>query len=66
MTAVWRAARGLPVPEATRLLSVQTAGRWWLSVRIQALAVSAGTNVTVTGLKRMPVDIAVRSVRSLG
>jgi hypothetical protein len=66
MTAVWRAARGLPVPEAARLLSVQTAGSWWLSVRIQALAVSAGTNVTVTGLRRMPVDIAVRSVRNLG
>jgi hypothetical protein len=35
MTAVWRAARGLPVPEAARLLSVQNAGSWWLPVRIQ-------------------------------
>ena len=43
-----------------------TAGSSWLPVRIQALAVSAGTTVTVTGLRRMPVDIAVRSVCSLG
>jgi hypothetical protein len=43
-----------------------TAGGSRLPVRIQALAVSAGTTVTVTGLRRMPVDIAVRSVCSLG
>jgi len=66
MTAVWRAAPGLPVPEAARLLSVEIADSWWLPVRIQVLAVSAGTIVTVTGLRRMPVDIAVRSVHSLG
>jgi hypothetical protein len=28
MTAVWRAARGLPVPEAARLLFVQNADSW--------------------------------------
>ena len=38
----------------------------WPPVRIQSLAVSAGTTVTVTGLRRMPVDIGVRSVCSLG
>ena len=35
-------------------------------VRVRAVAVSAGTTVTVTGLRRMPADIAVRSVCSLG
>ena len=34
MTAVWRAARGLPVPEAARLLSVEIADSWWPPVRI--------------------------------
>src|SRR6476620_2655297 len=32
----------------------QPAGSSWLPVRIQALAVPAGTTVTVTGLRRMP------------
>ena len=45
---------------------MQTAGSSWLPVRIQPLAGSEGTTVTVTGLRRMPVDIAVRSVCSLG
>jgi hypothetical protein len=61
------AAPGSCRPEASviGLLVRQTVGSSRLPVRIQARAVAAGT-VTVTGLRPMPVDIAVRSVCSLG
>jgi hypothetical protein len=47
--------------EGRRACSGQMVDSSWLPVRIQALAVAAGT-VTVTGLRHVPVDIAVRSV----